>query len=88
MGEILGYIGLVVFVCFAVFLVFMVGKHYIEQAEPSLLSDKQIAKRTQVIARQSVRMLQHLHEQDELLPFLSIENKKEIERIIHAYDQL
>lgn len=89
MGEILGWIGLVLVVsaCGAGGVVYF--SRFFRHPDPlALRGDPEAVKTAYNMARRAIRLLDHLVERDNLVPFLSTEERKDIDAIIGQFNDL
>ena len=89
MGEVLGWIGLVLVISAVGTGSVLYLNRLLRKPEPLALRSGQDATAVSYrFARRAVRMLEHLVERDNLVPFLSTEDRKEIDNIIRGFDEL
>jgi hypothetical protein len=88
-GEILGWIALVLVISALGSGIAIYFSRALRKPEPlALQGGSDAAKTSYRLARRAIRALEHLVERDNLVPFLSAEDRKEIDDIIDEFDQL
>jgi hypothetical protein len=88
-GEVLGWIGLVLVMSAAGTGAVLYFNRLFRKPEPLAIRSGQDATAVSYrFARRAVRMLERLVERDNLVPFLSTDDRKEIDDIIRGFDEL
>jgi hypothetical protein len=88
-GEILGWIGLVLVMsaCGAGGVLYF--SRFFRHSDPlALRGDPEAVRTAYTMARSAVRLLEHLVERDNLVPFLSTEERKDIDALIGRFNDL
>lgn len=86
-GEVLGWIGLVLIIsaCGAGGVIYV--NRLLRPREPlALRSGDDATRAAYKVARRSVRVLERLVQQDNLVPFLSAQDREEIDQIVRDFD--